>query len=412
MQQAETIQTGKALGSENIQRGASARTKVRTEILDESGVNAGLKASTTRRRRDSGAMLLAILFMMAIMVIVAMAMAPSFIQQAKRDREAEMIHRGTEYARAIKKYYKKFGRYPANLEQLENTNNLRFLRKRFKDPLTKGGDWKLLHYGDIQAMGVGAALGALGAGMPGGQGGLQGANQLAALTAAVNAGATGSAQGANTAPQGAQLTPQQPGAGFGNQSPGNNQADGGTSPGGGGGGVAAGGAAGQSGFSLTPGVGQNSGAGGAQGQNPPGQNAPGQTGSNNTIFGNSGVGGQTFGGGAIVGVASKDKEKTIRIYNKKKTYDEWVFIYSPVMETGSNTLLRGPFNGQTYGAAQIGTPAGQLNQGNQSPFGGQQPGGQAQQPGGFGQQNPQQNVQPNQQLTPGGQFPPDQTQPQ
>ena len=32
--------------------------------------------------------------------------------QMKRDREEEMIHRGTEYARAIKKYYKKFGRYP------------------------------------------------------------------------------------------------------------------------------------------------------------------------------------------------------------------------------------------------------------------------------------------------------------
>ena len=60
-----------------------------------------------------------------------------------------MIHRGTEYARAIKKYYKKFGRYPANLEQLDNTNQMRFLRRRFKDPLTKEGDWKLLHYGDI-----------------------------------------------------------------------------------------------------------------------------------------------------------------------------------------------------------------------------------------------------------------------
>ena len=58
----------------------------------------------------------------------------------------------------------------------------------------------------------------------------------------------------------------------------------------------------------------------------------GQTGTNNSIFGNTGVGGQTFGGGAIVGVASKDKDPTIRIFNKKKTYDEWVFIYSPMMD--------------------------------------------------------------------------------
>jgi type II secretory pathway pseudopilin PulG len=379
-----------------------------SESISVSGRAVRLQISTTRRRRDSGAMLLAILFMMAIMVIVAMAMAPSFIQQAKRDREEEMIHRGTEYARAVKKYYKKFGRYPANLEQLDNTNQIRFLRRRFKDPLTKEGDWKLLHYGDIQAIaGIGTGIQGV-AGLQG-QGGVQGANPLASLSSGANAaGATGSDQGANTAPQGAQLTPQQPGAGLGNQTPGNAQPGTGTSPSG----TAGQGAGGQSGFSLAPGIGQSSGSGGGQqGQTATGQNATGQTGTNNSIFGNSGVGGQTFGGGAIVGVASKDKDKTIRIYNKKKTYDEWVFIYSPAMETGANTLLRGPFNGQSYGGAQIGTPAGQMNQGNQSPFG-QQPGVQGQQPGGFGQQNPPQNSQPNQQLTPGGQFPPDQTQPQ
>ena len=421
MQQARTIQTGATLRSESVQNRDTARTKVRAENgkmplrgTAEAGplqssscqsisVSAGavpFPIGTTRHRRESGAMLLAVLFMMAIMVIVALAVAPSFIQQAKRDREAEMIHRGTEYARAVKKYYKKFGRYPANLEQLENTNQIRFLRRRFKDPLTKEGDWKLLHYGDLQAIGVGVGTGALGA-----QRGTQTLGSGSQTSAATNlaAGAAGSDQSAATAPAAAQLTPQQPGAGFGNQSPGSTQPGGGASPLGGG---AGGGATGQSGFSLAPGVGQNSGGGASQGQN-----ATGQTGTNNSIFGNSGVGGQTFGGGAIVGVASKDKDQTIRIYNKKKTYDEWVFIYSPTLDTVSNTLLRGPYNGQTYGGAQVGTPAGQLNQGNQSPFG-QQPGGQTQQPGGFGQQNPQQNTQPSQQLTPGGQFPPDQTQPQ
>ncbi len=52
------------------------------------------------------------------------------------------------------------GAIPANLEQLENTNNIRFLRRRYKDPLAKDGQWKLLHYGDVQALagvtGVGA----------------------------------------------------------------------------------------------------------------------------------------------------------------------------------------------------------------------------------------------------------------
>ena len=329
-------------------------------------------------------MLLAVLFMMAMMVIVAMAMAPSIVMQIKRDREEEMIHRGTEYARAIKKYYKKFGRYPANLEQLDNTNQIRFLRRRFKDPLTKDGEWKLLHYGDIVSL-----VGANGVGTS--------AAQLAAQSAAgglngnAASGAAGNGLGANTAQIGTQTSTQLPDGSFATQTPGAVQPSGGTTP------LTPGGAGatGQpGGFTTGTGPGQGANATGTQAQG-----ATGQTGSNNTIFGNTGVGGQTFGGGAIVGVASNSKDPTIRIFNKKKTYDEWQFIYSPMMDTAANTLLRGPYNGQTLGnAQQIGTPAGQLNQ--------------SQQPGGLGQQNPQQNQQPNQQLTPGSQFPPDQSQPQ
>ena len=92
-----------------------------------------------RRQRDGGYLLLAILLMMALMIIAATIVAPRVVQQIKRDREEEMIHRGTEYARAIKKYYKKFGSYPSTLEQLDTTNQIRFLRKRYKDPLTKDG---------------------------------------------------------------------------------------------------------------------------------------------------------------------------------------------------------------------------------------------------------------------------------
>ena len=99
-------------------------------------------AVRTKQRRDRGAMLLAVLFMMAMMVLALLTVAPAVIQQAKRDREEEMIHRGTEYARAIRKYYRKFGRYPATIEQLQNTNQIRFLRKPFNDPLNKDGQWK------------------------------------------------------------------------------------------------------------------------------------------------------------------------------------------------------------------------------------------------------------------------------
>jgi hypothetical protein len=342
-----------------------------------------------RRYRDGGAMLLAVLFMMAIMVITALAVAPAIIQQAKRDREEEMIHRGTEYARAIKKYYKKYGRYPANLEQLENTNNIRFVRKRFKDPLVKDGQWKLLRYGDIQSLVGGAGF------IAPGVGGLQpnqpGANPLNSAGPQPANQSFISSQGANTAPPGAQLAPQQQIGLIGNQVQSNAQTGGNSS-------LPGGGAQPQSGSSLSPGSGQN-GTSTDQSQNQ-NQGSSGQTGTNNSIFGNTGVAGQTFGGGAIVGVASKSKDPTIRIYNKKKTYDEWQFIYSPMLDR-QNTLLRGPYNGQTFAGGQFGTQPGQPNQG-QNPL---QPGGVAN-PG--AQPYMKQNQQQNQQLAPGTQFPPDQ----
>jgi len=91
-----------------------------------------------------------LLFMMALLLLAATATAPAIKQQLQRDRETEMIHRGAQYARAIKRYFKKFGRYPASLDQLENTNGLRFLRKRYKDPMSPDGKWNLLHPGDVK----------------------------------------------------------------------------------------------------------------------------------------------------------------------------------------------------------------------------------------------------------------------
>ena len=163
--------------------------------------------SVPRRQRESGAMLLSVLFMMALMIIVALAVVPSFVMQARRDRELEMIHRGTEYARAVKKYYKKFGQYPANLEQLQNTNQIRFLRKRYKDPLTKDGEWKLLHYGDITLL-----LGANAQGVPGQQ--VPGQQQVGPLGVSPNASlgvssTGGTDQSANTALGAAQQLLQQ-----------------------------------------------------------------------------------------------------------------------------------------------------------------------------------------------------------
>jgi type II secretory pathway pseudopilin PulG len=102
-----------------------------------------------RKRNQRGYVLLTLMLFMALLAIAAVAIAPSIVFEAKRDREEEMVHRGVQYSRAIRRYVKKFGRYPTRIEELENTNNLRFLRKRYKDPIT-GKDFKLLHLGEVQ----------------------------------------------------------------------------------------------------------------------------------------------------------------------------------------------------------------------------------------------------------------------
>jgi type II secretory pathway pseudopilin PulG len=365
-----------------------------------------------RYRRDSGHLLLAILLVMALMVIAATYEAPRIVQQLKRDREEEMIHRGTEYARAIKKYYKKFGSYPSTIEQLENTNNIRFLRKRYKDPLTKDGKWTLLHYTDVAATlgqgggpGTPAALlgtqGQQGLGTPAGQ---QGSSRFGSSTFGSSnpstLGGFGTSNFGNNQPtgnsQGTVFSQQQALSGqqgttsstFGSS---NAQS-----------------ATGDSGSSTTSGsTFSNSPSGSTFGNNnstTPGGGTNNPNSPSTTLGNQQGLGGQTFGAGAIIGVGSKSKDPTIRIYNKKKTYDEWQFIYNPIMDQ-ANMLLKGPYSPSAFvGGSNIGAPAGQQNQ-QQGPFG-QQGGPGGQQPGGYGNQ---QTGGPNTTLTPsGGQFPPDQ----
>ena len=103
------------------------------------------------RRAEKGYILLTLLLFVTVLVITMAVVVPEITFQIKRDREEEMIHRGVQYSRAIRGYVKKFGRYPTRIEDLENTNNIRFLRKRYKDPIT-GKDFKLLHVGEVQLM--------------------------------------------------------------------------------------------------------------------------------------------------------------------------------------------------------------------------------------------------------------------
>ncbi len=96
-------------------------------------------------RSEAGFILLAVLFLVALILITLAVAAPKIAQSIQRDRELELMHRGEQYKRAIKLYYRKFGAYPSSIDQLVNTNQIRFLRKRYTDPMTGKDDWKIIH---------------------------------------------------------------------------------------------------------------------------------------------------------------------------------------------------------------------------------------------------------------------------
>lgn len=103
------------------------------------------------RCSQDGYVLLSMMLLLTLVLIAATAAAPKIAFQIKRDREEELIHRGVEYSRAIRKFSKKTGRFPNRLEELEDTSGLRFIRRLYKDPIT-GGDFTLLHLSDIRPL--------------------------------------------------------------------------------------------------------------------------------------------------------------------------------------------------------------------------------------------------------------------
>jgi len=108
----------------------------------------------TRPRRKSGEngyMMVAVIFMVALMTLALAAAAPGIRPRIRRDREIETMHRGKQYIRAVQLYYRKFHAYPPNLDALVKTENIRFLRKKYIDPTTGKEDWKAIQFGQNKA---------------------------------------------------------------------------------------------------------------------------------------------------------------------------------------------------------------------------------------------------------------------
>jgi type II secretory pathway pseudopilin PulG len=78
----------------------------------------------------------ALLVAMAIMAVMMSVALPVWRTLGQREKEEELIFRGRQYARAITLYQRKFGAaYPPSIDALVAG---RFLRKKYKDPITSG----------------------------------------------------------------------------------------------------------------------------------------------------------------------------------------------------------------------------------------------------------------------------------
>jgi len=96
---------------------------------------------------ESGYALLLIFAMAAAIAVMLYVELPRVAFEKQRNKEQVLIEHGEQYKRAIQLYFRKFKNYPPSIEALENTNNVRFLRRRYPDPLTGKDEWRLIHVG-------------------------------------------------------------------------------------------------------------------------------------------------------------------------------------------------------------------------------------------------------------------------
>jgi type II secretory pathway pseudopilin PulG len=173
----------------------------------------------------------ALLVAIAVMTVMLSVAMPVWRHEMQREREAELVFRGEQYVRAIDLFQRKYaGALPPTIDLLVTE---RFLRKKYKDPMTDDGEFRIVAAGAQQQPG---------APQPGQQ------------------GTEGTAPGQRQPPLRATVPPPMPSLG-------------------------------QTGR--------------------PGQQQPAV-------------------GAGIIGVASKSKEKSIRIYKGRSKYEEWQFIFANV----------------------------------------------------------------------------------
>jgi hypothetical protein len=280
---------------------------------------------TSANRAQQGYALIMVVFMATALLLATMLIAPSILTQGKREKETEMIWRGKQYARGVKLYYRKMGRFPTSLDDLTKPKigSLRFMRQTYKDPMNdKDGTWRLIYVGPAGQL-IGSLKPPQNLQLPQAGGFGTPVNSLTGAGAPAQPGTNGM-QGPGTQPSGTQPGGTQPG---------------GTSSG--------------TGTNPLGATGTDSGTGQTDPMADPKQG--------------SGSDSQTIIGGNIIGVGSKINKHSVMVYEKAKNYLLFEFIWDPSKD---NVLAGQP-------GMQTGTGLGQNP--SQTPFG-QQP-GQGQGPG-------------------------------
>jgi type II secretory pathway pseudopilin PulG len=329
-------------------------------------------SSPSRPRHQDGLLLLGVLFMLMLILIALAVAAPKIAESIRRDKEIETVHRGMQYARAIQVYYNKFGRYPTTIDQLVKTDNQRFLRKRYLNPMTGKDDWRIIHYGEqrVPTMGLFGQAVQQQAGMtPGVNNAGVASNGLGSSSplGAAGSGIGGNNSSANPSPSGSSsggfpafgTTPQTltftgdsttDTANDGSSTPTTGSSGNGSSSG-----VGSGSGIGSAGSSTNSGTGSGFGSSssfggtttsGAMGSTPIGGTQT--TGGSNSAFGTPGV----SVGAPIIGVGLLSKKTSIKIYKKQTHYNQWEFIYDPnqnVMAAAGG--VGGATNGTNGGSA-------------------------------------------------------------
>ena len=281
------------------------------------------------RRGERGYVLLVFILLSAILAVGLLRMLPKAAFQGQREKEEELIFRGLQYQLGIQKFVRKFGRYPNTMEEIEKANEIRFLRKRYRDPMTKEGEWRLLHMGPggiiIDSINVKTPLSPLGTAASGTTSSQT--SPTSSGSSATPTTATGFSAGAGGTSTSVGLQP-----------------------------------AGQTPPALSPSA--NPGANPAQQPRAAGtQEKP-----------------PIFGGSGIAGVASMSEADSIKVYRGFRKHNEWEFIYDYRYDNlGAEAVAR--MTAPAQGQQQV-PPQGQQPQ---QPATGQQPRGPGLPPSPFGQ---------------------------